>query len=47
MNIMNTPTPADPGIQAQREAFYSRAATQSLAPLWTRLSALRVRSEIT
>ena len=29
-----------PGIQAQREAFYGRAESQSLAPLWTRLKAL-------
>jgi len=27
-------------IQTQREAFYSRADTQSLAPLWTRLKSL-------
>lgn len=27
-------------IQSQREAFYGRASTQSLAPLWTRLKSL-------
>ena len=32
------PTPAD--IQRQREAFYGRADTQNLAPLWTRLKSL-------
>jgi gentisate 1,2-dioxygenase len=34
------PTPPDPDVQAQREAFYGRADTQNLAPLWTRLKAL-------
>ena len=29
-----------PNIQAQREAFYGRADTQHLAPLWTRLRSL-------
>jgi gentisate 1,2-dioxygenase len=32
-------TPSD-AVQAQREAFYGRADTQSLAPLWTRLKSL-------
>lgn len=31
---------ADPSVDAQREAFYRRADTQALAPLWTRLKAL-------
>ena len=30
----------NPQIQAEREAFYGRADTQSLAPLWTRLKSL-------
>ena len=30
----------DPALQAQREAFYGRADTRSLAPLWTRLKSL-------
>ena len=30
----------DPDVQAQREAFYGRADTQNLAPLWTRLKSL-------
>ena len=36
------PSPSKPGaeIQAQREAFYGRAETQFLAPLWTRLKSL-------
>jgi gentisate 1,2-dioxygenase len=29
-----------PAIQAEREAFYGRADTQNLAPLWTRLKSL-------
>ena len=29
-----------PNLQAQREAFYGRADTQHLAPLWTRLKSL-------
>jgi gentisate 1,2-dioxygenase len=29
-----------PAIQAEREAFYGRADTQNLAPLWTRLRSL-------
>ena len=29
-----------PNIQAEREAFYGRADTQNMAPLWTRLKAL-------
>ena len=29
-----------PDIQAEREAFYGRADTQNMAPLWTRLKAL-------
>lgn len=33
-------TPVPPAPQAQREAFYARADTQHLAPLWTRLKAL-------
>ncbi len=31
---------AVPNIQSQREAFYGRADTQHLAPLWTRLKSL-------
>ncbi len=29
-----------PNIQAEREAFYARADTQNMAPLWTRLKSL-------
>ncbi len=29
-----------PGNQAEREAFYARAGTQNMAPLWTRLKSL-------
>ncbi len=36
-NAMSEVTPA---IQAEREAFYGRADTQNLAPLWTRLRSL-------
>ena len=31
---------AVPNLQQQRQAFYGRAETQSLAPLWTRLKSL-------
>jgi gentisate 1,2-dioxygenase len=37
MNIDTAPTRQ---VQDQRQAFYSRADTQNLAPLWTRLKAL-------
>jgi gentisate 1,2-dioxygenase len=39
---MNTHTLGEisPALQAEREAFYGRADTQNLAPLWTRLRAL-------
>ena len=30
----------EPDAAARREAFYQRADTQSLAPLWTRLKSL-------
>ena len=33
-------SPASVAIQEEREAFYGRADTQSLAPLWTRLKSL-------
>ena len=29
-----------PNLQVEREAFYGRAGTQQLAPLWTRLKSL-------
>jgi gentisate 1,2-dioxygenase len=35
-----SPCPPYPDIEQQRQAFYGRADTQSLAPLWTRLKAL-------
>ncbi len=39
MNATTTPPPTRQ-VQDQREAFYGRAHTQNLAPLWTRLKAL-------
>ena len=43
MNATTTPTPTrqvQDQQQQQREAFYGRAHTQNLAPLWTRLKSL-------
>ena len=37
MNTSTTTSPASPTVQREREAYYGRADTQSLAPLWTRL----------
>jgi gentisate 1,2-dioxygenase len=37
---MTAAPPPAPAVQQQREAFYGRADTQSLAPLWTRLKSL-------
>jgi gentisate 1,2-dioxygenase len=39
MNASNL-SEVSPAIQAEREAFYGRADTQNLAPLWTRLRSL-------
>ena len=37
---MNLDTPVARSVQNQREAFYGRADTQNMAPLWTRLKSL-------
>jgi gentisate 1,2-dioxygenase len=37
---MDQSSKIDPGLQAQREAYYRRIDVQHMAPLWTRLKAL-------